>query len=189
MPDVIPVADVLAVVVTIFTGCDVEPVVVGEPINVVVIIGIFSSAGVLRSDESFDKRFTNSVRISSNRPIRCDIRCISSLESTFKSRTVAIKSRVLDCSRKPVSYVSAAAAILASINSRSMEDDFSRCSRCVQISLSLTCRSSVCLRNDFESSVVSSIVVCLANEADVPVVSFCDFGNTYILFDLCVCKN
>lgn len=85
-----------------------------------------SSAGVLKPDEScVDKRFTNSVNKSSIRPIRCDIRCISNCESHFISKTVAIKSRcanVLDCSRKPLSYVS----VRDDDDSRSMEADFSK---------------------------------------------------------------
>lgn len=117
--------DVLAVdVKMILVECAVE-LTGGEPTNVVVIVGIVSSAGVLRSDESFDRRLTNSVRRSSSRPMRCDIRCISRRESTFISRTVAIRSRcanVLDCSRKPLSYVS-------EVVSRSMEEAFSSGSR------------------------------------------------------------
>lgn len=112
----------------------------GEPTNVVVMIGIVSSAGVLKSDESFgDKRFTNSVRRSSNRPMRCDILCISSRESAFKSKTVAIKSRcanVLDCSRKPLSYVSEADVVRAEVVSRSMEDAFSSGSRWAAVAFS-----------------------------------------------------
>lgn len=153
----------------------------GEPTNVVVIVGIVSSAGVLKSDDSCDNRFTNSVSKSSKRPIRCDILCISMRESTFKSSTVAIKSRcamALDCSRKPLSYVSDAdAAVLDELDiiSRSMEEAFSKCS-----SRSCDCRSIACLRNDFESSFVSSMVSCLAKTPGDGV-SFCDFGNTYSL--------
>lgn len=177
------VADVLAVLVTmIFVDCEFE-LDVGEPTNVVVIVGIVSSAGVLRSDESFERRFTNSVRRSSNRPMRCDIRCISTRESTFISRTVAIKSRCakeLCCSRKPLSYVSDAIVVRTAAISRSMEEAFSSCSRCVplELSRSLVCRSIACLLNDFESSFVSSMVSCRANAAGDGV-NFCDFGKTY----------
>lgn len=117
-----------------FEGCAVADVAGGEPTNVVVIVGIVSSAGVLKSDDSCDIRFTNSVSKSSKRPIRDDILCISRRESTFKSSTVAIKSRcaiALDCSRKPLSYVSDADVVVLAeleIVSRSMEEDFSKCS-------------------------------------------------------------
>lgn len=85
-------ADVLAELVTmILVVCAVLDV--GESTNVVVMVGMVSSAGVLRSDESCDKRFTSSLSSSSNRPMRCDILCISCLDSTFMSTTVAIKSR------------------------------------------------------------------------------------------------
>lgn len=58
-----PAADVTKMVV-------VECADALDSTNVVVIVGIVSSAGVLNPDESFDKRFTSSVKRSSKRPIR-----------------------------------------------------------------------------------------------------------------------
>lgn len=100
---------------------EVDGVVVGspEPLAAVVdvsvcdrIAGITSipSPGVVWPDESWTTVILlhSSWRRSSILPIRCDIRCISSRTSTFKSKTVAIKSRcakVGGSSLSPVSYV------------------------------------------------------------------------------------
>lgn len=175
----------IEVIEIVFGDCIVEFAVVGVPTNVVVIIGngILSSAGVLKSDSVCDKRFTNSVKRSSKRPMRCDIRCISNFESTFISRTVAIKSlcaNVPTCSRNPLSYVSDASVVRITV-SRSSDDDFSSCFVPFGLSRSTVCRSSVFLRSDFESSLVSSIVSCRANDAGLGV-NFCSFGKTFDLF-------
>lgn len=95
-------------------GCGIDDDVVG-----VETIGPISSAGVLKPDESCDNFFNNSLSKSSSRPIRCDISCISCCESAFKSNTVAIRSRcanVLDCSRNPLSNVSALKLIRATVS-------------------------------------------------------------------------
>lgn len=106
-------------------------VAAGNVAIVLAMLGDASSAGVLTPDESCsDNRLTNSVNKSSRRPIRCDIRCISSRESTFMSNTVAMRSRwasVLDCSRNPLSYGSD--KVVRVRVSRSIDKLRSKCSR------------------------------------------------------------
>lgn len=136
--------------------CTAELVDVGEPTSVVVMVGMLSSPGVLWLDSAASgSRFSTSVSKSSKRPMRWLIRCISCFDSTLMSCTLAIKSRwtAFICSRSPLSYASTELLRML-IVSRSSEAAFSS----MEPSRSDFCFSSVLRRNDFESSVVSSMV-------------------------------
>lgn len=90
--------DVGGVIVSVDTIVDVDAIApdnngTAVDIGVVIIVCAESSPGVLTPDESYDSRLINSVIKSSMRPILCCSRCISRRTSTFKSKTVAKRSR------------------------------------------------------------------------------------------------